>query len=191
MSKTSQKASLFVKRYKERSLQIQAAIPEKAVADLIELLDEARREERQTFFCGNGGSAAMASHMASELGKEASWGRRKRFRVIPLTDNVPWITSTANDSSYADVFVEQLKNFGRRRDVLIAFSTSGNSPNVLRAVDYANSIGMVSVGIVGSPGGKLAGSAQRLVQVDSAHTGHIQDGHFLIQHLVCYYFIEG
>lgn len=180
----------FIRSYKEASLQAQAAVSETQVVRLIEMLGEARDEDRQIFICGNGGSAAMASHMAGELGKEASWDRPKRFRVRSLTDNVVWMTAIANDAEYASIFVEQLRNCAQRGDLLIAFSTSGNSPNVVRAVQWAAQAGLKTAAVVGGSGGRLRNLADLVLSVESAHTGRIQEGHFLIQHLVSYFFIE-
>ena len=95
------------------------------------------------FLCGNGGSAALASHLAVDLGKGCSRNRPKRFRVLSLNDNMPWLTALANDVSYEDVFVEQLRNFAQPGDVLLAISSSGNSKNILKAVEYANQTGCV------------------------------------------------
>jgi D-sedoheptulose 7-phosphate isomerase len=157
---------------------------------VIALLTAARVERRQVFICGNGGSAATASHFAAGLGKEGSREHPQRFRALALTDNVAWLTSLANDTDYTQVFVEQLKNHAEPNDVLVAFSGSGNSPNVLCAVEWANERGLSTVGITGRPGGILAGLAQHCVCVASDHMGHVEEGHFLIQHLITYYFME-
>ncbi len=180
----------FLKSYKEKSLAALEKISENDVAQLIELLFAAREAGRQIFLCGNGGSAATASHFANDLGKGASWGHDKRFRVLALTDNVSWMTALANDTDYSQIFVEQLKNYARPEDLLIAFSGSGNSPNVLEVVQWANQNSMLTAGITGRPGGKLGEMARYPVFVESSHMGHIEEGHFLIQHLVGYYFME-
>lgn len=180
----------YVRAYRERSLGVFARLADDQVAALIEILTTARRDRRHVFTCGNGGSAATASHFASGLGKDGSWGREMKFRALSLTDNVAWLTSLANDSDYSQIFVEQLKNFAQPQDVLIAFSASGNSPNVLRAVEWANQHELLTVGITGKPGGELVSLARQAVCVDSEHTGHVEEAHFLIQHLVSYYFIE-
>ncbi len=180
----------YLKSYKDNSLSIMEKIAEKEVANLIVLLEAARSADRQIFLCGNGGSAATASHLANDLGKGASWGRDKSFRVLALTDNVSWITALANDTDYSQIFVEQLKNYARAEDLLVAFSGSGNSPNVLEAIKWANQNDVLTAGITGRPGGELGQLAQHPIFVESSHMGHIEEGHFLIQHLVGYYFIE-
>ena len=166
------------------------ALPHGQVADIIDAIRDARDRDAQIFVVGNGGSAATASHFAVDLGKGASLGAERRFRVLSLTDNVPWITALGNDLSYEDVFVEQLKNHARAGDLLLAFSGSGNSENVLRAVRYANSIGCRTIGLAGFAGGRLREEAQECLVVKADHMGRIEDGHFVIQHLVVYYFMS-
>jgi D-sedoheptulose 7-phosphate isomerase len=180
----------YLKSYKEKSVDIMQKIAEKDVEHLIGLLETARQAHQQIFLCGNGGSAATASHFANDLGKGASWGREKRFRVLALTDNVSWITALANDTDYSQIFVEQLKNYAQPNDLLVAFSGSGNSSNVLEVIKWANENDLLTVGVTGRPGGELGKIARHPIFVESSHMGHIEEGHFLIQHLVGYYFIE-
>jgi D-sedoheptulose 7-phosphate isomerase len=168
---------------------LRALRPEQ-VAAIIDAVRDARDRDAQVFVVGNGGSAATASHFATDLGKGASLGRERRFRVLSLTDNVPWISALANDLSYEDVFVEQLKNFARPGDLLLAFSGSGNSENVLRAVRYANEIGCRTIGLAGFAGGRLREEARECLVVAADHMGRIEDGHFVVQHLIVYYFMS-
>ncbi len=180
----------YIKQYKQKCREVLDKIPEDVVARLIDVLRKTRDEDRQIFLCGNGGSAATASHFATDLGKGASLGRERRFRVLSLTDNVPWITAMANDTDYSRIFVEQLRNYAHPGDLLLAFSGSGNSPNVIAAVEWANQNGLVTVGITGRPGGKLGQLAQCPIFAESSHMGFIEDAHFVIQHIVGYYFME-
>ena len=110
-----EEASAYIASYKARALATMETIPEEQIATLVELLAQVRREGRQIFVCGNGGSAASASHLANDLGKGASVGRSLRFRVLALTDNIPWITALANDSTYA---AEKLRPSRRSLDCL-------------------------------------------------------------------------
>jgi len=137
------------------------AIPAGAVEEFIHVLEQAYREGRQVFLMGNGGSGSTASHAACDLNKGVSFGRMQRFRAICLNDNVPTLMAYANDVSYSEVFVEQLKNFLRPGDVVIGISGSGNSLNVLKAIEYAQEQGAITVGLCGFEGGKLV----RLVRV--------------------------
>src|SRR5690349_15052061 len=118
------------------------SIPVDAVAELIEDLRAALKEDRQVFVFGNGGSAANASHFATDLGKGASDKMGKRFRVIALNDNVSWMTAIANDYTYEDVFAGQLQNYARAGDVALAMSVSGNSPNCVKALEWAKKNGL-------------------------------------------------
>ena len=116
----------------------------------------------------------------------------KRFRVLSLNDNVPWITALSNDLKYEDIFVEQLKNYGRSEDILIGVSVSGNSPNVVKAVEWANGAGMTTLGLVGNrKGNQLAKLSKRVIAVDSDHYGRVEDCQMHVLHLLCYAFIEG
>jgi D-sedoheptulose 7-phosphate isomerase len=137
------------------------------------------------FLAGNGGSAAAASHFGQDLAKGtlADMQATRRFRVIPLTDNVGYITALANDEGYESVFEQQLRNLGRAGDVLVAISGSGNSPNVLRAVDYARSIGMRTVGVTGYDGGALRRRADLSVHVPVWDMGMAEALHGVVFHL--------
>jgi D-sedoheptulose 7-phosphate isomerase len=182
--------TFYVRLYRQKSLGVLAKIPDAAVASLVEVLDAARCEARQVFICGNGGSASTATHFAAGLSKEGSLGQERRFRATSLTDNVASLTSIANDTDYSQIFVEQLKNHAQNGDVLIVFSVSGESANVVRAIEWANKNGLCTVAISGRTGGTLGRHAQHKVLVDSSHMGHVEEAHFLIQHLVTYYFME-
>jgi D-sedoheptulose 7-phosphate isomerase len=137
------------------------------------------------FLAGNGGSAAAASHFGQDLAKGtlADMRATRRFRVIPLTDNVGYITALANDEGYESVFEQQLRNLGRPGDVLVAISGSGNSPNVLRAVDYARSIGMRTIGVTGYDGGALRKRADLSVHVPVWDMGMAEALHGVLFHL--------
>jgi D-sedoheptulose 7-phosphate isomerase len=180
----------FIRAYLDKLDATLRALPRDQIAGIIDAVRDARDRDAQVFVVGNGGSASTASHFAVDLGKGASMASERRFRVISLTDNVPWITALGNDLSYEDVFVEQLKNFARPGDLLLAFSGSGNSENVLRAVRYANSIGCRTIGLAGFAGGKLKEQAQECLVVQADHMGRIEDGHFVVQHLIVYSFME-
>ena len=180
----------FAEQYKVKLLHTIQSIPLDRVEEAIEVLARARDQERAIFVCGNGGSASTASHFVCDLVKGASYGRAQRFRIQALVDSLPTITAYANDLSYDLVFVEQLRNFARPEDVLIAISGSGNSPNVLRAVEYANSIGCYTIGLSGRDGGRLAPLVRLSIQVPEPHMGRIEDAHLHICHMIGYYFIE-
>lgn len=116
-------------------------VDRESINTVINLLEKAYQGERQVFIMGNGGSASTASHLACDFNKGLSYGKRKRFKVISLNDNLPTLLAYANDVSYEEVFVEQLRNFFNPEDYVIGISGSGNSPNVIKAIEYANQNG--------------------------------------------------
>jgi D-sedoheptulose 7-phosphate isomerase len=152
-------------------------------------LDEAARQDKTIYACGNGGSASIASQMVVDMVKGASTGRTPRFKMIGLIDSVATITAYGNDISYESVFVEPLRNFARPGDVLIAISGSGNSPNILRAVEFANSAGVRTIGLTTAQGGRLKDLAQLPLLVPSGHMGRLEDSFFIITHILCYTFM--
>src|SRR5215813_11715023 len=180
----------FPLSYKTELLKAIETVDLERVNQAIEILRKARDEDRRIFVCGNGGSASTASHFVCDMVKGASYKRAKRFRIMALTDSLPTITAYSNDVSYECVFVEQLKNFAEAGDVLMAISGSGNSPNVLRAVEYANSIGCSTIALSGRDGGKLGALAQLNIQASHPHMGRIEDVHMMVMHMICYYFME-
>jgi D-sedoheptulose 7-phosphate isomerase len=180
----------FAQDYKSKLQEAIGGVDLQAVGRVIDLLKEARDNKRHVFTCGNGGSASTASHFVTDMVKGASYNRDARFRIMALTDSLPTITAYSNDVSYDCVFVEQLKNFAQPGDVLIAISGSGNSPNVVKAVEYANSIGCKTVALTGRDGGKLGSLAQVEVRVKTPHMGRIEDAHLIVCHMMCYYFME-
>jgi D-sedoheptulose 7-phosphate isomerase len=152
--------------------------------EFVHLLEAAYLEERQVFLMGNGGSGSTASHIACDLNKSLSFGKQKRFRAICLNDNLPMLMAYANDFSYEDIFVEPLKNFLRPGDLVVALSGSGNSPNVLKAIDYANSHGAHTVGLSGFDGGKLAGMVRTPVVAPVHDMQKAEDAHLILFHAV-------
>jgi len=180
----------FPSLYKADVLKAIDTIELEKVGQAIEILKRARDEDRRIFVCGNGGSASTASHFVCDMVKGASFRRDKRFRIMALTDSLPTITAYANDVTYDCVFVEQLKNFAEPGDVVMAISGSGNSPNVLQAVEYANSIGCRTIALSGRNGGKLGPMAQLNLQASNPHMGRIEDVHMIVMHMICYYFMD-
>ena len=168
-----------------------SSVPVEAVARLVELLRQAHAEDRQVFICGNGGSAANASHFATDLGKGASDKLGKRFRVLSLTDNVAWMTALGNDYAYEDIFAGQLQNFARPGDLLLSISVSGNSPNCVKALAWAKKNGVKTLVIVGAKRGRMAEVADEAIVINETHYGRVEDVHMNLLHMACYAFIEG
>ena len=141
---------------------------------------------RTVFCCGNGGSAASASHFAADLTKLTASARHpRRVRAVALTESLSAISAIANDYSYDEIFVEQLRPFMQPGDVLLGFSTSGSSPNVLRAVEFANDAGAITLGIAGRNGAKLAALAHETMLVDSTSVQHVEDATMVAGHVIC------
>ena len=159
------------------------AIPTDAAEKFLQLLESAYLEGRQVFIMGNGGSGSSASHAAGDLNKGVSCGREKRFRVMSLNDSMATVTAYANDVSYSQAYVEQLKNFLNRGDLVIGISGSGNSPSILKAIEYANQQGAVTVGLCGFSGGKLAAMAQFPVHVPVNDMQKVEDIHMMLFHV--------
>lgn len=159
-----------------------AQMPCAAIEELVEVLRKASEAGRAIFIFGNGGSAALASHAACDLGKGTCDVVSRRVRVLSLTDNVPLITAWANDTAYELVFTEQMKNFIQPGDVAFAISGSGNSPNVLHALRYAREIGATTVGLAGFEGGKMRPLCDVCVVVPSDNMQIIEDLHVMAAH---------
>jgi D-sedoheptulose 7-phosphate isomerase len=152
--------------------------------EFVSALIKARDSGKRVYICGNGGSASTASHMASDLNKGANRKDAPRFRAVALTDSIPAMLAWANDSSYDDIFVEQLKNHLEKGDVVIGISGSGNSPNVLKALHYANDEGALTIGLTGFDGGKLTQVAKICYVVPNQCMQQVEDIHLLIEHML-------
>lgn len=159
-----------------------------AITEFIRLLQKARNEDKQIIIMGNGGSGATASHFAGDFNKGLSLGkpRELRYRVISLVDNSPTVLSLANDLSYDDIFVEQMKNFVCEGDLVIGISGSGNSENVLRAVKFAKNQGATVVGLTGYDGGKLKELSDLNIHININHMQITEDMHMILTHLIFY-----
>src|SRR5579864_6013708 len=180
----------YPRQYKAALLEAIDRIDTSRVEQAIEWFREARDGSKHIFVCGNGGSASTASHFACDMVKGASYNRNTRFRIMALTDQTSTITAYANDVSYDCIFVEQLRNFAQPGDLVMALSGSGNSPNVIRALEYANSLGCRTIALTGRDGGKLGPLAQLHIQVAAPHMGRIEDAHMIVCHMIGYYFME-
>lgn len=173
------------KQYFKELQRVIASLPKDGIDQIADILVEVYDAGRTVFLFGNGGSAALASHFACDLGKgTANCNGGKRFRVLALTDNLATLTAWANDSCYADVFSEQLKNFVQPQDVVFAISGSGNSKNVLNALQVARESGAVTVGISGFRGGAMKALCDVCVIVPSNDMQIIEDLHLAVAHSI-------
>jgi D-sedoheptulose 7-phosphate isomerase len=176
--------------YLARQAELFASLPAGDIARWIDCLQEAHRVGKRVFVCGNGGSAANASHFATDLGKGASDALGTRFQVLSLNDNTPWLTAIGNDYDYAGIFRRQLENFAQPGDLLFAASVSGSSPNLVEAFSWARDKGLETFAMVGARRGPLADIAQEVIVINDTHYGRVEDAQMAIYHLLCYAFME-
>jgi D-sedoheptulose 7-phosphate isomerase len=157
-----------------------------AVARLSSAVYDAWLRGGTVFCCGNGGSAASASHLVTDLSKLTISPRHaRRVRAMALTESVSALTAIGNDIASEEVFAEQLRTFLRAGDVVLGLSTSGSSSNVLRAIEYANGAGAITLGITGRGGSKLAALAHETLMIDSTSVQHVEDATMVAGHLIC------
>ncbi len=161
-----------------------------AVESIINDFKKALKEDRQIFVFGNGGSAANASHFITDLGKSSSDKIYRRFRCLSLNDNVSWITALGNDYAYEDIFLRQLENYARPNDIVMVLSVSGNSPNLVKAIEWCKKQNVDTIALVGAKKGQLAELADKVVTINSTHYGRVEDCHMHICHMICYAFVE-
>ncbi|MCP4544429.1 MAG: SIS domain-containing protein [Chloroflexi bacterium] len=173
-----------IQRYLEQVQSTLAALPQERIQKVIDVLLSANRVGSTIFTLGNGGSASTASHFAGDLAKGTITPGCPRFRVMALTDNLPLITAWSNDASYEDVFAEQLDGLIKRGDIVLAFSGSGNSPNVLRAVELARRAGGITIGFSGFAGGQLSSLVDISVIVPNDCMEQIEDVHIILCHTI-------
>jgi len=177
-------------RYLDELKTLLDKLPLAQVERAAEVLFRAYETDRTLFVFGNGGSAALASHMASDLGKAthvpgpASLQGVKRLKVLALTDNVPLLTAWANDSSYENAFAGQMENFIQAGDVALAISGSGNSPNVLRALELARRAGATTIGLAGCGGGRMKALLDCPIVVPSHNMQQVEDAHLVLAHMI-------
>lgn len=183
------KKNLLIKQAINNTISVKNNIlKDNEILDLIDTISfkmtKALKEGNKVLFCGNGGSAADAQHLAAELSGKY-YLDRDPLAAEPLNINTSFLTAVANDLSYEETFSRLVKAVGRPGDVLVAISTSGNSKNIIRAIEIANEKKMITVGFTGESGGKMAGICNYLIRVPSHDTPRIQESHILIGHIVC------
>jgi D-sedoheptulose 7-phosphate isomerase len=183
-------AQLDLGQYVARFQQELARVDPAEIQRMAELIYQAWEHEKFVFIFGNGGSGTTASHMSEDLGKsclrecDLKDESKKRLKVLSLTDNAGWIMAVGNDVGYDQIFVQQLMNYGSPGDLVLAISGSGNSPNVLAAVDWANRHGLTTFGLTGYSGGKLRGLAQSGLHVPLNDMGMVESIHLALFHWV-------
>ena len=183
-------ATLDLPAYLDRLQTETSRLDQAALKKMADLIYQAWENDRFVYIFGNGGSGTTASHMAEDLGKstlrpeDLKDESKKRLKVLSLTDNAGWIMAVGNDVSYDDIFLQQLMNYGRPGDLVLAISGSGNSPNILAAVDWANRHGLITYGLTGYGGGKLKAMQQHGIHVDLNDMGMVESLHLCVFHWV-------
>ncbi|HEY3968686.1 MAG TPA: SIS domain-containing protein [Planctomycetaceae bacterium] len=183
-------AELNPKEYLDRCSEVFRTLDLKQIEGLAADMYSAWAEQKYVFVCGNGGSGSNASHFCADAGKNTlrredfTNDSMRRLRILSLTDNTPNILAWGNDEGFDRVFVEQLKNHATRGDTLVAISGSGNSPNILKAVDWANANGLVTWGVTGYDGGHLMKSATKSLHVPLFDMGMVESVHLVVFHWV-------
>ncbi len=160
-------------------------MPSTLIVQMAEMLLKCQQRGGTIFVFGNGGSAATASHWACDLAKGTRTNGKPTFRVVALNDNVPLLTAWANDDGYEHVLAEQLVALVRPDDIVIAISASGNSPNILQAIDVAAEAGATTIGLTGRRGGKLHSRVDLNIRIPSDSIEQVEDAHLMIAHCVC------
>jgi D-sedoheptulose 7-phosphate isomerase len=184
---TPQEATQIVSRYIDQVRQSMQVLPAEVIIQVAEAIRAARLSGRRIFIFGNGGSAATATHMACDLSKGGIVPGQPRIKAVSLCDNLPLLSAWANDSNYDNVFAEQLDNLIEEGDIALGISGSGNSPNILNAIQLANSRGALTIGFCGFDGGKLAQLVDIPVVVRNNCMEQVEDVHLMIEHLITSY----
>ncbi len=187
--KNVEKVQDYLSHYKTRLTSILEQIDLNVLATVIDAMIEAFKNGKTIYVVGNGGSAATASHMQADFSFFVRYFTKFRPRIIALTDNVPIITAVGNDTSFDDIFVEQLRGRMTEGDVLIAISASGNSPNLVKAAEFANSLGAVTIAFTGFMGGKLRDISKIPLYTPNpkGDYGPIEDVHMILNHVIVNY----
>lgn len=154
------------------------------IRKISEILSECFNSGGKVLFCGNGGSAADAQHLAAEFSGRFYKDREPLFSES-LCVNTSYLTAVANDYSYDEVYSRLVRAMGRPGDILIGISTSGNSSNIIKAIESANRIGMITIGMTGQSGGKMIEVCSEMIRVPSSDTPRIQESHIMIGHIIC------
>ncbi|MCC6300612.1 MAG: SIS domain-containing protein [Anaerolineales bacterium] len=173
-----------IKTYINQLTETVNQLPVDRVAEVVEILRTARLQGRQVFIMGNGGSASTATHFVCDLAKNTRHPSHPHFRAIGLTDNMAILSAYANDEGYENVFAAQLANLIEADDIVIAISASGNSANVLKAVEAARKHNACTIGFTGFDGGRLGSMVDLQVHVNSHIIEHVEDIHLMLEHMI-------
>lgn len=180
----------YLENYISEQKSALESIPVESVESIIEDFRKALKEDRQIFVFGNGGSATNASHFITDLGKSSSDKTYRRFRCLSLNESIGWITAIGNDYAFEDIYLRQLENYARPRDIVMVLSVSGDSPNLVKAIEYCKKQNVYTIALTGAKKGQLAELADKVIVINSTHYGRVEDCHMHICHMICYAFVE-
>lgn len=175
-----------IAKYIEIEKQVLDSLEKENINEVMNVLEDARLERRRIFICGNGGSASTASHLECDFNKGISYDQKVKYDIECLSDNVPMMLAIANDIGYEDIFLVPLRNKLKKGDIVIGISGSGNSENVVRSFEYANSLGAVTIAFTGYSGGKLKKIAKYNIHVPIDNMQIVEDIHLVLNHMMMY-----
>jgi D-sedoheptulose 7-phosphate isomerase len=176
----------MVREYMKGLFQCLEELSRQNIEDIVEIIFEAYKKGKQIFIMGNGGSATTASHLTRDLRIGAAIEGKPRIQAISLVDNPAMVTAIANDKGYNYIFEEQLIGQLESGDVAIGISASGNSPNVLKAIQFARNSGAITIGFIGFGGGKLKELVDKCIVLSSKDYGPVEDAHVSLAHIISY-----
>lgn len=187
------KIDAFISEYTARLIKLLETIDKKSISEIINIMEEVDQRNGTIYILGNGGSAATASHMVNDLGVGLKRRNIKSFKVISLADNTPVCSALANDIGYENIFYMQLKDTLTPNDIILALSCSGNSKNILKAVEYAKQNNVRIVSCTGFDGGKLKelSDVNFHVKTKNEEYGLVEDMHMILDHIIYSYYNQG
>ena len=186
----SGRSMTYPEQYRTELVNAVQGIDLDGVSGAIEAFREARAHGRCIFVCGSGGQASSAAHLLCDMVKRSSLNRSMRFRIVALSDELASGRGITGDLASERTFLEQIKNTAEHGDIVVGISSSGNSPGVLRAFEFANRIGCRTISITGRDGGRLANMSNIVILVPASHAGSVEDAHMIICHMIGYYFVN-
>lgn len=179
-----------IKRYIEMEKEVLESLSAEAVSNVMNVLEEARLKGKRIFICGNGGSASTASHFECDFNKGISYDQKIKYDFECLSDNVPMMMAIANDIGYDDIFIVPLRNKLKCGDIVIGISGSGNSENVIKAIEYGNEVGAETIALVGYDGGRLKDIAKYHIHVNVNNMQIVEDIHLVLDHMMMFILSE-
>lgn len=175
-----------IKKYIEMEKEVLDSLSAEDISRVMNILEGARLNGKRIFICGNGGSASTAAHFECDFNKGVSYDQKVKYDFECLSDNVPMMMAIANDIGYDDIFVVPLRNKLKSGDIVVGISGSGNSENVVRAIEYGNEVGAVTIGLVGYDGGRLKKIAKYYIHVEVDNIQMVEDIHLMLDHMMMF-----